>query len=460
MLPRLNRLITAQGSSQLLTVISILKSQKTNHEYGECNDFLLLGGFATTNSKSNKAIIQVCQEIAEIWEFQKILILPDIPDHFNFSQMILKRGIRKAIGLKSDINVTYTSRDWQCFNECILSAYPHAHKIFYGDSQGLLDIVGNYNLQSLTTSDKIATAYLIIPISEHRETFSKCDVQIADIHHYVSTIHQAANRIEGLSNYCQKNLKNSKKPITILILANLTEARITSSLEDEVKFYLACVLPHTDENDIIWVKSHPRQKFNQSKILVTKLREYGREALEIVDFGCVPIELFTPFLKSLNIVTCLSSSCLSLAYLGNYNIIFGASNEDVKKYLVPDERMHGMLLFQSISSLVLQYMSSSSIKKMKLFSGDDVNNSNNFSEFPLKIKSSFWDNFFLDKIDCEGREEIVGEMNQETQYLPSHFSYKLLNNCVSLRVKIMSFLKNIKRVFSKVSEAVKKPQSV
>lgn len=334
-----SRLIIVQGPSQLLNVLSVLSFQQANGEYRECEDFLVLGGFCG-NSTSAQGMIKICIQLSQVWNFKDIFLLLNLERLFrryHYSFLATIRLLKNSIGLQN-VDVVYTCRNWQFINEVFLSAYPGARKICYGDGLGLLDLnnefwcKSSHNPQGLV---EIHEAYLITPIEGHEKAFRNCNINIVNPDFFKSVVYKGAEYVEGLSEYCQKISSQVNGPITFVSTSNLTEAKYVKNLEEEIDCYLSCILPYSQENDVILVKGHPRQTSNQSEVLCNKLNQLGQNAILVSEFNQVPIEGFIPFLEISKAITCASWSSVSLAYLCKCEIVIGFGEQIVKRYFLP-----------------------------------------------------------------------------------------------------------------------------
>lgn len=330
------RLISIQGPTQLLNVLSILRSQETNPEYKESQDYLIIGGLCV-DSLSLKKIEKICQQIARVWNFKQIFCLNNLErlyilKIFSFKDCI--KSLKKSTNLEF-VDAVYVCRNWQFFNEVLLSSYPQAHKICYGDGLGYLDLNSNFwsqpvNPEGLVDVDEIC---VIAPVAEDATVFNRYPIQQIHPNHFCSVVLESAKQISGLEKYCRELSKNINDSLTVVLTSNHTEAGIIKDYKNELDCYLSCILPYTQENELILVKGHPRQQLHQSTNLVKKLRTLGRNALEIDRFNRISIELFIPFLHINKLISFSSSSCVSATYLAKIEqVIIGYGEQIINNY--------------------------------------------------------------------------------------------------------------------------------
>lgn len=332
------RLISIQGPTQLLNVLSILRSQETNPEYKNSQDYLIIGGLCV-DSLSAKKILDICQQIARVWNFKQIFCLNHLEKlyiHKIFSFKDCIKSLKKYTNLQF-VDAVYVCRNWQFFNEVLLSSYPQAQKICYGDGLGYIDLNSNFwsqpvNPEGLVDVDEIC---VIAPVAKDATVFNRYPIQQINPNYFYSVVLESAKQISGLEKYCRELSKKIDDSLTVVLTSNHTEAGIIKDDKNEIDCYLSCILSSTQENELILVKGHPRQQLHQSTNLVKKLRALGRKALEIDRFNHVSIELFIPFLHINKLISCSSSSCVSASYLDKIEkVIIGYGEQLIKNYFL------------------------------------------------------------------------------------------------------------------------------
>ena len=346
MLP--TRLISVQGASQLLDIMSILSFQD-QEEKSSYNSILILGGFCVSNDK--KVSSQISSAIREIASFGDFSAVYDISYlEYKTSRLIraskklsISLGLLKILStlLRRSINVSniekiYVCRNWQHFNEILLFSYPNAEKICYGDL-GILDINDNLQEKGLINPlgfIPIDKCYLNFPAEVTENASKNLGITSVNPNYKKELIHSIckSNVLKGLDSFCAKNLNNT----TLITTSNGTEAGYYVSVFEEVGLYLSCTLSNTNTGDLIWIKPHPRETLNQSNILCELLNKSGRIAQCLDEFGRYPIELFIPYLSSTKIICLYSYSGIVSAVLGYKTIIVGLDDKLISIFIKKD----------------------------------------------------------------------------------------------------------------------------
>ncbi|MDF5734215.1 MULTISPECIES: CmcI family methyltransferase [unclassified Nostoc] len=376
------RLVIVQGPAQLLTILSVLRSQEENGEYRNCDDFLIMGGYG--DQKLNK----VCLQISQIWKFKERLSLHEFESfcsvkacEFLTATDLLKKYLKIPFA-----DVVYTCRNWQFVNEVFLSAYPSARKICYGDSLGLLNLNSTNSIsKSLNPSGfiPIDDSYLITPI-DCGKSFDICKVRQIKPEFFEYTVADSAKQIDGLSEYC-KNISNQfGNSLTIALTSYETEAGLIKNYQDEINCYLSSILPYTQIGENILVKGHLRQQLNQAQVLARELCKHKRNALVIPEwFTRVPIDLFCVFLKITKAFTSYSSACVSIAYLCQSELVIGYGEKIINKFYennVGEEK----LIYEHIFSLAVKQAYTKKFEPIKFL--DIREQITEFHQDPIWIK--------------------------------------------------------------------------
>ena len=343
------RLIVIQGPNQLLDVLAVLRYQKASGEYAEnCEDILLMGGYT-----ENREMTEVCLQISQIWDFADRIILHGyekfcLDNGFDFDDAA---NLLKKIIHHQDVDVIYTLRNWHFINEIFLYTYPNARKTCYGEL-GKLDISASqfssyFGVRPFNPSGKfieVNDAYLFLVPINVENAFSKCQVKMFDAEFYRSVVYDGAKQIQGLSEYCATIAEQN--PITFALTSYHTEVGFMRKVDDEIECYLSLILQHTQPEENIFVKGHPRQRHNQSNLLVKELCNAGRNATLVPDFfSKVLMEMFLPFLLLHKVIAPVSSGCISLAYLSDCELIIGLGKNLASKYVDSRYPLHKTIHF-------------------------------------------------------------------------------------------------------------------
>lgn len=383
------RLIIAQGPNQLLYVLSALCYQKASGEYQNCEDILILGGY-----RPDPKLTEVCLQISEIWDFKDRILLhgfqffcTDNSLDFVSTVELLKRTININC-----VDVIYTLRNWQFINEIFLYAYPNSRKICYGEV-GWLEVSSKYwsnlyNSPPLNPSGDFIPmddAYLPFVPVDGENALEKCPVRLVEADFFSSVVCDSARNIPKLNEYCAEIINQLGNSITIVLTSYDTEAGYTKSYEDEIACYLSCALAHTQAEEAIIVKGHPRQAYNQSQLLAEKLCEHGRKAFVISDLNHVPIEFFVPFLPITKVVAPMSSACITLGELGDYELIIGLGENLIRKYISP-KYQEPILIMEYIRILQVKYSRQPEFEPIKYL--EIKQNTQEYPQYPTRINLS------------------------------------------------------------------------
>ncbi len=353
------RIITAQGPTQVLNVIALLKYEfiNKNDQFYEYDDCLVLGGFYIEESDKNfDFFLNTCIEIASHWNFKSVIYLSDNDLEIGkLSFFGTVQSVKKKLSLNL-VEKIYVCRNWQRFNEILLECYQNAFKIAYGDGFGSFDIRGDFDiLRSLNPNgySKINKAYLFIPIEEGNNSFSLVsDIVQIPIDFLTNTINEVAFDMDDLKTYTKSIKINSCDKLTLITLSNFSEASMvkpmithkwmstilyfikkllflrinvvlkfvnflekllkTNMAEQEALMYFSQVLRYANKNELLIVKSHPRENFSQSLRLLRLLTRKGYNSILINQrFSNTPIEFFFKYLTFDKIISFSSSSSLT-----------------------------------------------------------------------------------------------------------------------------------------------------
>jgi hypothetical protein len=372
------RIISAQGPTQLINVLAILKYQLRNEVAEPWEDHLVIGGLYTERcSDTTERMIESCIKISQYWQFKSIKYLSDQDLSIDVSFLNTVERVNQKLDLKY-VSSVYVCRNWQPFNEILLESYKNASKICYGDGFGLLDI-NDTKFQAMPINpegyQEIDKAYLFMPIEadSKRQSFSLVENIIQPpIDYLINTINDISSRIPDLKIYATNLLNNNlDKKLTLVTTSNLTEAgcikdrnktdflyiwiicqkkllRLLLALNrrlrilkiytlerginflihnikrlsglhnsrTEVSMYFDQISRCCDRDEFIIVKPHPRETLKQSLQLVNRLSEAGYEAIVIVqDLSCFSIELFLNLLSFSKVISLTSSSAISARLL-------------------------------------------------------------------------------------------------------------------------------------------------
>lgn len=378
------RLITAQGPTQLLNVVSILKYEikDENNQSQNWEDYLVLGGFYIMDSDENlDNCIKTCIEISRHWKFKSVTYLSEkdlAGNNLSFLEVVQSVTRSLSIGLVDKI---YVCNNFQPFNEILLGCYNSAVKVCYGDGFGILGIKSSIDKhQSMNPKGylNINLAYLFIPIEIGINSFSLVDAIVQPpIDYLTSTIYDISSNMLELKTYTKSFIKNSSKNLTLVTLSNFSEGfyvkpkitykwmsfilfiglklrflRINAFLrminlvkqklkshlaEREAFFYFKQVIRYSKNTELIIIKPHPRETLSQSLLLLSLLSKKGYDSILINQrFSSTPIEFFFHHLNFAKVISFSSFSSLTAKLIldNEKSTIYPFIDSDLrKKYL-------------------------------------------------------------------------------------------------------------------------------
>lgn len=431
---KINRVIVVQGPAQLITAISVLKAVSIDCPSSNFQDYLILGGFATSVAASQE-LIDICLDIAKIWKFEKIISLANIEKLYRkkFCSFTKSTKICRKILPIEQVHEIYVAFNWQFINELLLAAYPEADGICYGDALGKIDISTETlvkNPSSLIQSQcnpkgfkKIKHVVTVAPYGEEN-VINNYKVDVIDPRHYFETVRSTSEMIGGLSSYCKQVTYAAADKITIVLTSNLTEASLVKSLNKEIELYMSCVLKYTKEEDCILIKGHPRETLSQSHTLAKMLRERNRTAEVVSEFSRVPVEIFAAKLSLSKAITFNSGSCTSLALISQCDVIVGFGERAVRKYITK-KNQNRLLLYEKIYVKQVQEAMRGYFSPLAYSINTLSSESSNFSDSPVLIPSVLLNKKIGQRQPSIERKETTIEYETSFERLPSDFKYKI-----------------------------------
>lgn len=453
---KLNRVIVVQGPAQLITAISVLKAISVDYPFYSFQDYLILGGFATSVTASQE-LIDICLDIAKIWKFEKIISSANIEKLYRkkFFSFTKSTKICREILPLEQVHEIYVAFNWQFINELILAAYPEADGICYGDALGKIDISTETlvkNPSSLIQSQcnskgfkRIKHVVTIAPYGEDK-VINQYKIDVIDPNYYSEVVRSTSERIGELSNYCKQIAVGAADQVTIVLTSNLTEASLVNSLNNEMELYMSCVLKYTKEEDYILIKGHPRETLSQSHTLAKMLRECNRKAEVVSEFSRVPVEIFAAKLNLSKAITFNSGSCTSLALLSQCDVIVGFGERAIKKYITK-RNQNRLLLYEKIYVEQVQEAMKGSFSPLAYSTNMLSSESSNFSDSPVLIPSVLLNEQAGQRQLSIERKDTTIKYEIRLENLPSDFKYKIFVFYCMPRFLIhlpISFLKKLK----------------
>ena len=396
------RIITCQGSIQLVTALSVLNYREKeqinlNQQY---EDYLVIYDLYTPPGQIEEFanFIKKMAQFVHKWKainyinpYQIDTISNSLADS---SPRKIYYTVHLLVGTDSADEI-YLCRNWQFGNQLLINTYRTADKICYGDSIGIYFSSNAKGLFAASTPPKVNFSSYIkkqikAVISKFKETLQLKTVLKNvdfDIAYFVlpdilgelppmNTISidkfellQTFNKLRGLIDLdyiSELKHKVSGHPILILLTSNFSEAERMSE-EDEINAYRQFLISQKIEpNTILVIKPHPRDgnvKIHKFKSAVSDLFSnilvLSEPHLFFLPFEILFAQVFLSSDMSVrdNIrVLTVSSACLSLKLLFNVPCIVGFGEEITPQFFYEnyvDGRLdHELYLKKAIDTIL------------------------------------------------------------------------------------------------------------
>lgn len=367
------RIITCQGSIQLITALSVLnyreKEQiKLNQNY---EDYLVIYDLYTPPGQIEEFAnyVKKMAELAHKWKAISYIN----PNQFNtISQDLATSSPRQIYDLVHQLVGTnsadeiYLCRNWQFGNQLLINTYKSAEKICYGDSIGIYfssnakGLFAPSNPIKLNFSNYIKKQIkaVISKVKEKLQLKTVLKNVEFDIGYFIlpdimgelppmktivldkSELLKTFDKLRGLIDVDYiSNLrdKTDYSPILILLTSNFSEAQRMSE-ENEINAYRQFLSSQKIEpNTILLIKPHPRDGNIKIQRLQSALSDLFTNILVLSEpqLFFLPFEILfaQAFLQSdtsvrdnIKVLT-VSSACLSLKLLFNVPCLVGFGEE-------------------------------------------------------------------------------------------------------------------------------------
>ncbi|MBO3457607.1 alpha-2,8-polysialyltransferase family protein [Aetokthonos hydrillicola Thurmond2011] len=379
---RVRRIVTCQGSIQLVTALSVLRYREQQHNQN-CiyeNNLVIYDLYAPESQIDEFAafIKKMAQKLTD-WQsitYIKSEQINDIVNKLNSSSPAnIFQMVRSLVGIESADEI-YLSRNWQFSNQLFINVYQSAEKICYGDSIGLYFSstskaffgTGNQPKENSLTLPKVIfkrlswckdkTSSIKEFVREKLELKTVLGTIDFDAGYFVlpdildevppmptikldkSFILDTFEKLGILadSNYITHfQEKITGLPVVVLLTSNLSEAtRI--SFNNEIFAYREFLLSQKiEQNTVLVIKPHPRDNINKIEKLKHNLSDIFSKivVLSEPEMFYIPFEIF--FLKAFfsrdlklkdNIrIFAVSSACISLKLLFSVPSVVGFGDE-------------------------------------------------------------------------------------------------------------------------------------
>ncbi len=369
------RIITCQGSIQLVTALSVLsyreKQQGQDYEY---ENYLVICNLYSPPGQIDAFAAFIKQMAQLVCNWKAIVYLsPEqtktIRQQLNsssYSQIFQK--VYELVGTDS-VEEIYLSRNWQFANQLMINAYQSAEKICYGDGIGLYfssnstalypsswqlylkekikdaldDIKKKLQLKKFLKTIEFDLGYFILPdvIGESPPMKNI----ILDRKLLIETFYKLRSLVDSeyLSNFRHQVADH---PVWILLTSNFSEAN-RMSLENEIAAYRQFLISEgIKQNTVLVIKPHPRDSNSKIRNLTSNLSDLFTKVLVLSESNLffLPFEVFfteafvQPDLTFTNQIKvfAVSSACLSLKLLYNLPSFVGFGKQITPQFFYQD----------------------------------------------------------------------------------------------------------------------------
>lgn len=378
---KLKRLVTCQGSIQLVTALSVLnRREKEAATRGRaCQDHLVIYDLYAPPGQVREfaGFIRHMAEEASNWE-SIVYVEPELIAQL--ASDLNERGpqpvfeqIYELLGERT-VDEIYLSRKWQFGNQLFINAFKTAEKISYGDSIGIYfsesyfspearetgSAPNGFSLRGKLRSLKQSLLGSNTQPRSHTQRQNLKEVEFDVGYFLLPDIlgesppmktrliekRDTLDVFESLKDLLEEKLSRLRnqlfgRPAVILMTSNFSEAD-RMSVDNELTAYVKYLEKLDRDGSVIVVKPHPRDSAGKIERLREQLRALGAEVVLLDD----PELFFLPFeivLKrvwagedgrissDVRIVT-LSTACLSLALLYDLEPLVGFGDDLVTEY--------------------------------------------------------------------------------------------------------------------------------
>ncbi|KYC41564.1 hypothetical protein WA1_16055 [Scytonema hofmannii PCC 7110] len=385
----IKRVITCQGTIQLVTALSVLSYQEKEQQHLGCEyeNYLVIYDLYAPLEQTD-AFVALIQKMATFVCTWKAIVhitpqqIQEIKDKLNCTGCIeIFKLVHSLVGVESADEI-YLCRNWQFGNQLLINAYQPAQKICYGDSIGIYfsqnataifgaaqpsktpkilrdikwsvintinNIQHNLRIKTILKNVNFDVGYFVLPNIMGESPPMKTIVAGKE------ALLETFQKLRGLVEteyiaFLQAKLTDA--PVSILLTSNFSEAD-RMSVDVEISAYRKFLTSKEIEpNSILVIKPHPRD--NEAKIgqlqyeladLYKEVITLSKPSLFFLPFEVLFMEAFLkPDLTPINPIQvfAVSSACLSLSLLFNVPSIIGFG-EQVTSNAFYENYVHGRL---------------------------------------------------------------------------------------------------------------------
>ena len=384
------RIVTCQGSIQLVTALSVLDYRQQEQDRGDrYEDYLVIYDLNSPPGQIDAFAAFIEKMARSIGDWKRIVYITS-PEMKALAKKINSTApalyfpeIYQLVGTNSADEI-YLSRNWQFSNQLFTNAYQSAEKICYGDSIGIYfapdskafflpqslprQVLTKLYKKSLARTRLILGSTVLKSIDFDRGYFSLPEilgekppmpVTIPDKTSLLKVFQQLRSLLtQDYQDYIARLRQQiGDAPVSFLLTSNFSEAG-RMRLEQEIEAYREFLLTgqknsQSGDRDsamspdsILIIKPHPRDSSEKIELLGNSFQDLFSQIIILSE----PSLFFIPFeafftaafldenLKSTNQVTvfAVSSACLSLKLLFDVPSYIGFGSEITNKFFVRD----------------------------------------------------------------------------------------------------------------------------
>jgi Alpha-2,8-polysialyltransferase (POLYST) len=360
-------IVGVQGTSQLLAAITAIQYRENQFPDSK-NDYILVV-YDLFSKEKDSAFVKAIFSLSNLLTFKNKIFI----DGFTIKKILrtFKSKKNKIDQLHQLIGVNQADEIYLCRNyigfgsSFILSAYPMAVRITYGDGYGIVSeksfferftyrhhnlinrCISNFKKQTKQSIFKFLgwdftplefdLALLSIPVDYSGTYLKSTPYEFIPISVLEHLIIRAKNYVKNSYQHYVTDKLLDKNVDLLLLTSTFTESKYSSE-DDEIELYLSSIPSFLKAGSFIVIKEHPRNSSNVSNRLRMALLEKGFEVccLNDKEFNFIPIELSIDMINPALTISFSSSAPIVLELFSDYEQIASHSRETLKKYLFPE----------------------------------------------------------------------------------------------------------------------------
>ncbi|HEY9768135.1 MAG TPA: polysialyltransferase family glycosyltransferase [Coleofasciculaceae cyanobacterium] len=369
------RIVTCQGSIQLVTALSVLNYREQEQIDYQYENYLVIYDLNSPPGQIDAFAAFIKKMAQLICDWKKIVyILPEqmqamASKSSSTNSLTYFQRVHELVETDSADEI-YLSRNWQFGNQLFTNAYQLAEKICYGDSIGIYfgsdskafflpqslpkQLLSKLLIESINRTKLILGYPVLRAIDFDRGYFClpyilgenpPMPVTITDKTSLLKIFKQLKSLLDR-DYISQLRQQIGDAPVSILLTSNFSEAgRMT--LQQEIEAYREFFDSiDVSQGSVLIIKPHPRDSLQKMVALSKTLKELFEQIIILSEtsFFFLPFEAFftAAFLdENLKLtnqvrVFAFSSACLSLKLLFNIHSFIGFGNKITSKFFAQD----------------------------------------------------------------------------------------------------------------------------